>query len=64
MLSSCMLPISPNFSLIPIIKVAEFRKVFDSFDRNGDESIGVEELGSVLRALGYSPSESDIEKVG
>jgi len=46
-----------------VAQVAEFRKVFDSFDRNGDESIGVEELGSVLRALGYSPSESDIEKV-
>lgn len=46
-----------------VAQVAEFRKVFDSFDRNGDESIGVDELGSVLRALGYSPSESDIEKV-
>eukprot|EP00116_Pleurobrachia_bachei_P008418 sb/3468680/ len=44
-------------------QVKEFRKVFNAFDRDGNDSIGTDELGPVLMALGYSPTESDIVKV-
>ncbi|KAL5254461.1 hypothetical protein ACHWQZ_G014036 [Mnemiopsis leidyi] len=44
-------------------QIKEFRKVFNAFDRDGNDSIGTEELGPVLSALGYSPSDSDIQKV-
>ncbi|XP_063682242.1 uncharacterized protein LOC134817069 isoform X8 [Bolinopsis microptera] len=44
-------------------QIKEFRKVFNAFDRDGNDSIGTEELGPVLNALGYSPSDLDIQKV-
>ena len=37
--------------------------MFNAFDRDGNDSIGTEELGPVLNALGYSPSDLDIQKV-
>lgn len=44
-------------------QIREFRKVFNAFDKDGNNSIGTEELGPVLCALGYSPSDTDIQKV-
>jgi len=48
-------------------QVAEFKEAFQIFDKNGDGSISLKELGIVMRSLGQNPSEEDliaiIEKV-
>ncbi|KAJ7519498.1 hypothetical protein O6H91_20G041600 [Diphasiastrum complanatum] len=39
----------------------ELEDVFKFFDSNGDGKISVSELGSVLRSLGDTPSEKDLQ---
>uniref|UniRef100_A0A914I9N7 EF-hand domain-containing protein n=1 Tax=Globodera rostochiensis TaxID=31243 RepID=A0A914I9N7_GLORO len=38
------------------------REIFCYFDSKGDEKINVKQVGDVLRALGQSPTESEIRK--
>ncbi|GMN44172.1 hypothetical protein TIFTF001_013373 [Ficus carica] len=42
-------------------QIAELREIFRSFDGNGDGSLTAEELGSMLRSLGLSPSPEQVE---
>ena len=39
----------------------EYKELFSYFDRDGGGSIGVEELGQVMRAFHWNPSESEIK---
>ena len=39
----------------------EFVEAFNLFDRDGDGSISVKELGTVLRSLGQNPTEAEIQ---
>lgn len=57
------------FSLLPhigylhlkiIFVVAEFYEAFRLFDRDGDGTIDVTELGTVMTSLGQNVSEEDI----
>eukprot|EP00096_Caligus_rogercresseyi_P002169 TRINITY_DN1413_c0_g1_i1.p1 TRINITY_DN1413_c0_g1~~TRINITY_DN1413_c0_g1_i1.p1 ORF type:complete len:182 (+),score=59.63 TRINITY_DN1413_c0_g1_i1:122-667(+) len=41
----------------------EFSECFRMFDKDGDGTIDVKELGAVLRSLGNNPSEEDIEEM-
>ncbi|XP_050378663.1 probable calcium-binding protein CML27 [Argentina anserina] len=41
----------------------EVRRVFQSFDANGDGKISVSELGNVLKALGSNVPEDELERV-
>ena len=43
-------------------QVAEFKEAFQIFDKNGDGSIALKELGTVMRSLGQSPSEEELLK--
>lgn len=38
----------------------ELIECFEMFDRNGDGTISVEELGSILRALGQNPTQAQV----
>ncbi|PKA53045.1 putative calcium-binding protein CML17 [Apostasia shenzhenica] len=42
-------------------QLAELREIFRSFDRNNDGSLTQLELGSLLRALGLTPSVDQLE---
>jgi len=41
-------------------QIAEFKEAFSLFDRDGDGSISVAELGVVLQRLGQNPREEDL----
>ena len=40
---------------------AEYRETFRMFDKNGDGSVTVAELGSVIRSLGHDPTDEEIQ---
>ena len=42
----------------------EFREAFSVFDKNGDGSIGVKELGTVMKSLGLNPTDEELKQVG
>ena len=39
----------------------EFKEAFDMFDKNSDERITLEELGSLMRSLGQNPTEKELQ---
>ena len=42
-------------------KEAEYREAFALFDKNGDGTITVTELGTVMRNLGNNPTDSELQ---
>lgn len=42
-------------------ELAEYRALFDKFDRDGNESIETSELGDALRYLGCNPLDTEVE---
>ncbi|XP_789104.5 calmodulin-A [Strongylocentrotus purpuratus] len=42
-------------------QMEEYREAFNSFDRNNDGVISVDEFGDVIRTLGQNPTKKDIE---
>ncbi|CAF0784589.1 unnamed protein product [Didymodactylos carnosus] len=43
-------------------QIAEFKEAFSLFDRQGDGTINLSELGTVVRSLGFNPTESTIKQ--
>ena len=41
-------------------QLSEFKDAFSLFDKNGDNTIPANTLGTVMRALGHNPTESEI----
>mmetsp|Transcript_4993 Transcript_4993/g.10775 ORF Transcript_4993/g.10775 Transcript_4993/m.10775 type:complete len:150 (-) Transcript_4993:2102-2551(-) len=44
-------------------RIAELKEAFSLFDRDGDGCITAQELGTVLRAVGKSPTEAEVKTV-
>jgi calmodulin len=42
-------------------QIQEFRQAFDIIDRNGDGVITVDDLATVMRAIGQSPNHSELQ---
>ncbi|XP_033736474.1 neo-calmodulin-like [Pecten maximus] len=42
-------------------QIKEFKEAFSLFDKDGDGTITTEELGTVMRSLGQSPNEQDLQ---
>jgi len=42
-------------------QIAEFKEAFSLFDKDGDGTITMEELGTVLRSLGQNPTEAELQ---
>ncbi len=52
--SSCISSLTPE-------QVAEFSEAFSLFDKDGDGVISTGDLGAVLRALGSSPTQTELQ---
>jgi calmodulin len=46
-----------------ILSVEEIKEAFALFDKNGDGTISSDELGTVMRNLGYNPSEEELREL-
>uniref|UniRef100_A0A8C9D3T0 Calmodulin like 5 n=1 Tax=Panthera leo TaxID=9689 RepID=A0A8C9D3T0_PANLE len=44
-------------------QVAEFKRAFSMFDKDGNGKINVQELGAVMQALGENPSEAELKQL-
>jgi len=42
-------------------QLTEFKETFSLFDKDGDGTISTKELGTVMRALGQNPTESELQ---
>ena len=54
--------VSQELTLTPE-QTEEVREVFTLFDKDGDNTISVEHVGTVMRALGQYPTEEELDKV-
>eukprot|EP00057_Strongylocentrotus_purpuratus_P032849 XP_789104.4 PREDICTED: calmodulin-A [Strongylocentrotus purpuratus] len=50
-----------HISRLTTEQMEEYREAFNSFDRNNDGVISVDEFGDVIRTLGQNPTKKDIE---
>lgn len=53
-------PYTYTFSLSFCVELIE---CFEMFDKNRDGTISVEELGSILRALGQNPTKAQVDDI-
>ena len=44
-------------------EMTELKAVFKTFDKDGDGTIDVEELGTALRSLGQNPTKEEVKKL-
>mmetsp|Transcript_4974 Transcript_4974/g.8534 ORF Transcript_4974/g.8534 Transcript_4974/m.8534 type:complete len:150 (-) Transcript_4974:543-992(-) len=44
-------------------QIAEFKEAFSLFDRDGDGAITPKELGTVMRSLGQTPTEAELNEL-
>ena len=41
--------------------VTEFKEAFSLFDKDGDGTITTKELGTIMRSLGHTPTEAELQ---
>ncbi|KAK3581615.1 hypothetical protein CHS0354_017504 [Potamilus streckersoni] len=44
-------------------EIEEFKKAFRLFDKDGDGTIMIKDLGNVMRSMGQNPTESELEDI-
>ena len=45
------------------IQIAEIREIFTLFDKNSDGYVNTSELGTILRNLGYNPTQAEVKEM-
>jgi calmodulin len=43
--------------------LAEWKEAFQLFDRDGDNKISANELGTVMRSLGACPTQAEVQEM-
>lgn len=51
---------SENKTKLDETQIQEFKEAFSLFDKDGDGTISTKELGTVMRALGQNPTETEL----
>ena len=44
-------------------QIEDFKGVFEMFDADGDKSISVKELSTIMRSLGQNPTEEEVKQM-
>lgn len=56
----------PNFQMADQLtdeQIAEFKEAFSLFDKDGDGTITVKELGTVMKSLGQNPTDKELREI-
>ena len=53
----------PELNELSDEQLAEFREAFALFDKDGDQTISADELGTVMRALGQNPTPQEVQQM-
>ena len=56
-------PLQKSLELINFILFSDMKQAFDLFDKNNDGKISSDELGRVLRTLGYKYSNDEVQEM-
>ena len=46
-----------------INKINEIKEIFSLFDKNGSGSVSIKEIGNLYRALGFTPTEVELNQI-
>lgn len=49
--------------MIVFLHLPEFKEAFSLFDKDGDGTISVKELGTAMRSLGQNPTEKELREM-
>ena len=49
-----------SFEQLNEIQMAEIREIFTLFDKNSDGYVNTNQLGTIIRALGMNPSQTEV----
>ena len=44
-------------------EVEQYREAFSLFDKNGDGTVSTNELGTIMRSLGQTPTEAELRDI-
>ena len=44
-------------------QIANFREIFSEFDKDGDGTLDTKYVGTIMRSLGQSPTESELQSI-
>ena len=58
-----LITIFKNYGINRILLVSEFKEAFCIFDKDGDGTISTKELGIVMRSLGETKSDEQLEQM-
>ena len=52
-----------SFEQLNEIQMAEIREIFTLFDKNSDGYVNTNQLGTIIRALGMNPSQTEVQEM-